>query len=62
MCSSRSAAFALTCFCYLCVQQTAWSRFACHAHGSVGNGVGDELQRMKAPVLHVMPCSQSTCA
>ncbi len=40
---------ALACFCYLCVQQTAWSRFACHARGRVGNGDGDKLQCMGRP-------------
>ncbi len=60
--TGTSAAFALTCFCHLCVQQTAWSRFACHARGSVGNGDGDELQYMEAPVLQIVPCSQSSCA
>ena len=47
---------ALACFCALCVQQTAWSRFACHAPGSVWIGGGDELQCVDAPDLLMMPC------
>jgi len=63
MCGNRNVrCTALACICTLCVRQTAWSRFACHAPGSMGIGVEDELQCMDAPDLPMMPYSQSRCA
>ncbi len=56
MCGDRDLRTALACFCHLCVQQTAWSRFACHARGGVGNGDGDKLQCTEAPFQLMMPC------
>ncbi len=57
MCGNRDVhCTALACFCALCVRQTVWSRFACHAPGSVGIGGGDELQCVDAPDLLMMPC------